>query len=390
MKSESKILFMMPNWKAISEVWMYRMLEGLSENIAAIIVRNSLGTKVWREKIKIFSIQPQNRRIRYISKTLEYFSLSLQRTNPNAESILRRIIKKNKITHILCHYGTFAVEFMNIWRETELPLFVHFHGYDATFDLRKLDNQIRNRFDETYISKLLELSNKAIFLVNSKFTKSLLEKAGINSNRIITKYYGVPIPEQKHLHKKKENLNILHLGRLIDCKSPDRTIKAFEIAKRKGLDGKLIIAGDGPLRTTCELLKAQSTFSNSILILGEVNLEKAQSLILNSDIFTQHNIKGEISNQTESLGVSILEAMAAGLPVVGTNNGGVMETVIDGETGYLIKPGDVEAQADMFLKLANHPLLRQEMGNKGRLRIRNEFSPKREINQLLSIMKISQ
>ena len=78
--------------------------------------------------------------------------------------------------------------------------------------------------------------------------------------------------------------------------------------------------------------------------------------------------------------------MANGLPVVGTRNGGVNETVVDGETGILVTPRDVEAQANAFLKLAHNPELRQQMGDAGRARVSAIFSPQQEADQLRKIM----
>jgi len=108
-----------------------------------------------------------------------------------------------------------------------------------------------------------------------------------------------------------------------------------------------------------------------------------------ADIFTQHNIQGEITRQSEAFGVSIIEAMAHGLPVVCTKHGGVIESVVDGETGFMCDPGDIEAQADAFLKLANNIELRQNMGDAGRKRVAEYFNPEQEALQLREIMNIS-
>lgn len=148
------------------------------------------------------------------------------------------------------------------------------------------------------------------------------------------------------------------------------------------------MVGDGPLKTTCELLRLRSPYRDSITLLDSIPNEKAQQLYLESDIYTQHNITGEITGQAEGFGVSIVEAMASGLPFVGTKNGGVLETVIDGITGILVDPGDVESQADAFLDLAQNPALRQEMGEAGRKRVFDNFSPQQEVDQLRSILKL--
>src|SRR5690606_10394829 len=119
--------------------------------------------------------------------------------------------------------------------------------------------------------------------------------------------------------------------------------------------GKLIIGGDGYLMTKCQDLKERSRYKDFIDLLGSVDKETARDLFLNADIFTQHNLKGDRSNQEECLGVSILEAMSYALPVVSCFSGAVIETVENNVTGLLVNSGDIHAQARGFLQLAGDP-----------------------------------
>ncbi|HAX95808.1 MAG TPA: hypothetical protein DCY35_04705 [Prolixibacteraceae bacterium] len=379
------VLFLMPQWEATSEVWMRRMIDGLLADLSGIVVNNSQGNSNYAN-IPVVSLNTGPHEIKYLSRIFLKFGLSVTRAQEKPHQVLHKVLNNSETTHVLCQYGTFAFKFLDIWDKNDLPLYIHFHGYDATFNLRKYDQPGILNHEPEYQSAIVELQKKAIFIANSNFTRSLLLNAGIGPDRVKVKYYGVPIPPSAHVYKKSDSIRILHLGRLIDFKSPDRTIKAFEIAKSKGLKGDLIIAGDGPLRSYCEILRIRSPYKDSIQIVGSVSPSQAQTYFELADIFTQHNIQGEISMQSECLGVSILEAMANGTPVVGTRNGGVLETVVNGETGFLVEPGDVEAQADAFLKLANNPDLRQQMGDAGRNRVATHFSPQQETERLREIM----
>jgi len=380
------VLFMMPGWEDESGPWMTRMMEAFGDDLKAILVKDSKGEKKWKNEVPIFSLRPHLKIVRYM---VEFFRMcgfnSLERMfDPNV--ILQRVIRRKSITHIFCQYGIFADKFMDSWQKTDAALFIHFHGYDQTFDLRYYNQPDKKQYDDSYLRNIKKLSQRAIFIANSKFSKNLLVDVGINESRIKVKYIGTPLSDHKKQHLENKDLKIIQLGRLVDCKSPDRTIKAFEIAKSKGLNATLTLVGDGKLRITCELLRSRSKWKNSIQILGFLKWEDGQHLLSEADIYTQHNIKGELTHQTEALGVSILEAMSFGLPVVGTRDGGVMETVIDGQTGILIDPGDVEAQADAFIKLANHPELRQKLGDAGRERIAKYFNPEQEAILLREIM----
>lgn len=372
----------MPYWNTVSEQWMQRQLEELHDHLGAIVALDTEGNSTWRSTVRAVSL---GQNIYYLNRILNKYNLPFY--DYPGKILLREIHRKN-ISHVICHYGEFATDFMNIWQKTDVPLFIHFHGYDVTFDLKRYNQPNKPYFSDTYINKIKQLSERATFIANSNFTKSLLLKIGIPEDTIKVKHLGVPIPKYTKLHQKSEDICILHLGRLIDCKSPDRTIKAFEIARSKGMKGSLIIAGDGELRKKCEELKLISPYGNSIKIIGAVESILLESLFLQADIFTQHNIKGEITNQEEAFGVSVIEAMSYGLPVVGTRSGGVTETVIENETGILVNPNDVIGQAEAFLKLAEEPALRNQYGSAGRRRVENYFSMDLESRNLKTILKL--
>jgi len=351
---------------------MQRMLESLSDRLALVVALNTEGAKTWNGRVRAVSLNKPDLLPRKILRHLHIVNES------SSEKILMREINRSGVTHVFCQYGTFATSFMTVWQNTNIPLFVHFHGYDATFDLHPSSDPNVRVHSEDYLSNILLLSQKAFFIANSSFTKNQLIHAGVDPRRIIIKYLGVPIPKFQKTHSSTEQLTILHVGRLVDFKSPDRTIKAFEIARSKGLNAKLIIVGDGPLKLTCELERIRSRYKESITLLGAVEPNQVQKLMETADIYTQHNIKGEITAQEEALGVSIMEAMSYGLPIVGTKSGGVIETVIDGKTGILVQPGDINSQAEALLVLGKNSALRQKIGEEGRKHMSVNFSLEKE------------
>lgn len=376
------VLFLMPNWKTPSEVFLQRMLEGLKDDLGCVVSWHTGGDKCWRNEVPAVSLSTPL--WSFTERVLLRLKLSSQVMCD--DDVLLRAIRKYRISRVLCHYAEFALRFEKVWEQTDVPLYIHFHGYDATFDLRSHDTPDNPYHRTDYADQLTRLSHRATFIANSIFTHNLLTAAGISGDRIVVKYLGVPIPQVTRQYHSTTDITILHIGRLVDFKSPDRTIRAFELACNKGLDAYLVIAGDGPLRMTCELLRVRSSYRNRIRILGAVDVETVKQLLSEADIFTQHNLKGELSCQEECFGVSIVEAMAAGLPIVGTRSGGVRETVRDGETGFLVEPGDVEGQAECFLRLAADAPLRARLGTAGRQRVEAHFSVADECSALRSIL----
>lgn len=382
----NNLLFMMPNFHAATEVWLWRMITLLEDRVKMLVVKDSAGTNKWENNIPVFSLFPRQTDIRFFSSIFNRVGLDLSTYPQNGTVTILKEIAKQNVDKIICQYGTFAVQNRKLLEESGKPLFIHFHGYDVFFNLCQAEALGKPVHQEKYFDELKQLEQRSVFITGSKFMKSKLIEAGFAEENIHVKYYGVPIPATQKEHHRTEGLQILHLGRLVDFKSPDRTIRAFEIACARGLKANLVLVGNGPLKVTCELLRLRSQYRDSITILDSIPPEKAQRLYMESDIYTQHNVTGELTNQAEGFGVSMLEAMAAGLPFVGTKSGGVVESVVDGVTGILNEPGDVEAQANSFMKLANNPDLRQQMGTAGRKRVAEHFSPEQEKNRLIEIM----
>jgi glycosyltransferase involved in cell wall biosynthesis len=91
----------------------------------------------------------------------------------------------------------------------------------------------------------------------------------------------------------------------------------------------------------------------------------------------------------EGVPVVLMEAMAAGVPVVATQIAGIPELVEDEESGYLVPPGDVDALADRAMQLLADPGLRSAMGAKGRAKVAAEFNIATEADRLCKILTIS-
>jgi glycosyltransferase involved in cell wall biosynthesis len=129
----------------------------------------------------------------------------------------------------------------------------------------------------------------------------------------------------------------------------------------------LEIIGDGPLRDTLEMAVKSLGLDSFVSYSGMRH--DVPELLRQLDIFV-------LSSTTEGISLTLLEAMATGLPVVATNVGGNPEVVIDGETGYLVPSQNPDEMARKLLLLINDEKLRCQMGEKGRARVIAQFSIK--------------
>jgi len=380
------VLFLTPNWNAPSEVWIARQIEALREHIVAIGACDAPPGR-WGGRIPALRLgnpPMTGGRFRW-SRWLRPRTA----TSSSALAVLQRAVDDPTVSTILVHYLDFALRFTEVWQRCDKPLFVHPHGYDTQWDYRRREPPHKPYFPTDYPAAVRRLSERATLIANSHCVRQRLLDIGIPAERVVLQYYGIPAPPACPVRAcRGRSVHVLYLGRLVDCKGPELVIAAFERACAAGLEGRLTMAGDGPLRAVCEILIQRSPVRERISLVGAVDAATADRLRREADIFTVHNRRGPITNQVESFGVAVVEAMAAGLPVVTGRSGGVCETVMDGETGYLIDPGDVAAHAAALLRLARHPELRRRMGTAGWNRARQMFDCRQrwaELRRLLSV-----
>ena len=132
----------------------------------------------------------------------------------------------------------------------------------------------------------------------------------------------------------------------------------------------LVIVGDGPLRNNIETYITDKKYEHLVKMLGE---RKDIANILNAlDIFS-------LTSSSEGIPMTILEAMAASLPVIATNVGGIPQVVIDNKTGFLVEDKDKNGLVTAIKKLFEQPKLRQEFGKEGHLFLKKHYS----INQVV-------
>jgi glycosyltransferase involved in cell wall biosynthesis len=155
---------------------------------------------------------------------------------------------------------------------------------------------------------------------------------------------------------------IVSVGRLHEPKDFVTLARALRALPAAAFRAEIV--GDGPDRPAVERELREGGSTESVALLGERG-DVRERLAL-ADVFV-------LSSRSECMPISVLEAMAAGLPIVASAVGGVPEMVVDGETGILVSPGDERALGEALARLVADPNLRRRMGAAGRRRVRERF-----------------
>jgi glycosyltransferase involved in cell wall biosynthesis len=152
-------------------------------------------------------------------------------------------------------------------------------------------------------------------------------------------------PNQRQLLKEKLGIDspiVLFVGRLAAIKGVDVLLRAFHEAVSSAPGAHLVIVGRGPEESRLRELQRRLGL-DQVFFLGGVPHEEMPFIYASSDLFV-------LPSMYEPFGNVVLEAMASGLPVLGSKVGGMADVIVNGETGYHLRPGDVK-QLSNYLKL---------------------------------------
>lgn len=149
---------------------------------------------------------------------------------------------------------------------------------------------------------------------------------------------------------------VVHVSNFRPLKRVDRVVEVFARATARR-DAFLLLVGDGPERPRVEAQVAELGLGHRVRLLGA--REEVAPLVREGAVFL-------LPSETESFGLAALEALSSGVPVVAHATGGLPEVVRDGETGFLVPPGDLDAMTERLMLLLGDPELRGQMGRTAR------------------------
>jgi len=163
-------------------------------------------------------------------------------------------------------------------------------------------------------------------------------------------------------------LRLVSIGRLHWKKGHHHTLQAVAAVRSAGIDASVRIVGDGPHLEELAFARHQLGLDDHVTFVRGLGRPEAWAELAEAQVFVHAAV-------TEGFGNAVLEAQAAGLPVVCTDAEGLAENVAPGVTGIVVPRRDPAALADALLTLARDPERRVAMGEAGHRRARTEFRP---------------
>ncbi|AKB76148.1 Glycosyltransferase [Methanosarcina lacustris Z-7289] len=313
-----------PKWLAGTEIASYNIAKYLAKTGHEVHVITSLDKGFpKKETIDRFCIhRTPIKKIRFIGIIFYWFHifLEIKRINPN-------IVHVQSISTALP--GIFSMIFL------KKPYVIWGQGSDV---------YIPDKFTK-FISKIV-LKNASIVIALSEDMKRKMNTIYKREDIVILPN-GIELDKFKGLSSRKQNNDktkktIIFVGTLRPVKGIEYLIKAMNSIHEQLPNTDLLIVGDGPDREKMETLVQELNLQDCIHFVGKVSNEEIPEYMAQADLFA-------LPSLSEGFGIVNIEAMAAGLPIVTTNVGGLPEIVINGENGFLVEPKNPEALAETIL-----------------------------------------
>lgn len=216
-----------------------------------------------------------------------------------------------------------------------------------------------------------------LIVANSEAVKSRLVKDGIEPVEVI--WNGIPARQLRPPLSTPPT--VAFAGRLVREKGVDILLRAFAKVANQIPAARLLIAGDGPERENLDALISSLGISSHVAMLGHLSRSEAER------IFDGAWVQAVPSLWAEPFGIVAVEAMMRGTAVVASDSGGLAEIVRDGETGFLVPPGDVNALAEALIKLFKNQDLTEQLGKYGREIALTHFSEMIFVDKFVGLYK---
>jgi colanic acid/amylovoran biosynthesis glycosyltransferase len=281
---------------------------------------------------------------------------------------LRRRLRRDPVAHIHAHWSTNTAAVCLLTRALGGPGYSFtVHGPDELFEPE------RNSLG-------LKIEHAAFVACISHFCRSqcMIFSEPEHWDRLRIVHCGV-CPD--HYAPTPEDLaargagRVLFVGRMSRIKGVDVLLQAFARARDAAPGARLILVGDGDQRARLERMTHDLGLDDAAEFPGFLSQDEVRARLAGADVLA-------LASFAEGVPVVLMEAQAAGVPVIASRIAGIEELVVDGVTGFVCPAGDVATVADRLGRLLRDPGLRASMGAAGQAAVRADFDIDREADWL--------
>ncbi|MFT4034173.1 MAG: glycosyltransferase [Patulibacter sp.] len=263
---------------------------------------------------------------------------------------LRSPLRQRGVELVHAHFGPDGMAASSLSRSLGVPLLITFHGYDAARSTSVREGPHRWLYG-ALIPRLVNRTARTTIAV-SEHVRHLLIERGCDPARITTHYIGIQTGHFEQRSTGARPPTVLAIGRFVEKKGFEHLIRAFPAVRSRIPDARLVLVGDGMLRSRLETLAAGVP---GIEIRRRATPDEIRSLLEHAAVLAVPSVTAA-DGDTEGLPIVLLEGMSTGMPIVATRHAGIPEAIVDGTSGWLVAERDEHALSTALLEaLSNRP-----------------------------------
>jgi colanic acid/amylovoran biosynthesis glycosyltransferase len=286
-------------------------------------------------------------------------------------------LKRHGARVLHAHFGHIGAEVLDLSRRCGIPLVTSFYGWDDTVahDDGRRNEKFRRLFSEGE-AILVEGSHIAARLaaLGCPRDKIIVHRIGIDVEAVPVRPPLPPPPDQP--------VRILLCGRMVEKKGHRMALAALAHVLATGMRAELRMIGEGPLRAEIEAMIRDRGLGESVKIFGSRTYAEYLAELAAAHVVLQPSVTASDGDTEGGAPTVLIEAQAAGKPIVTTAHADIPEIVRAGASAIVVPEGDADALGGGLLELLSHPERWRDMGATGRRQVEAEHDIRRQVEKL--------
>ncbi|MFA6109398.1 MAG: glycosyltransferase [Candidatus Latescibacterota bacterium] len=346
--------------------WIHAQIAGLQRYRAVVLAQETANLAQFPAP-RVYSAADRSPAVRLVNRVLR----RLTGQYPFYDTLLRQ----ERAALIHAHFGYEGARCLAARRASGLPLITSFYGADATQYARRPEWQRRYR-------RLF--TEGEWFLVEGSAMQAQLAAIGCPPERIRIHHLGVDLARIPFRERQGEDrVRFLICAGLKEKKGIPYALRALAAALvARPFPFELVIVGDGPDRPALEALVGELGLTDQTRFRGMLPYDELLVELDRADLLLQTSVIAADGDTEGGAPVILLDAQAAGLPVVATRHADIPEYVADGEGGLLAAERDVDGLAACIRRLVDHPEIWAGMGRAGRRHVATQYDAATQARRL--------